>query len=655
MYVCPQDGYCSRPRTLVLVVLVTIFSLTCLSAQDSLSVGPGSAPPGGTAALNLTLNSPAGSEPMGVQWTFSYPSSSVSSITVTPAPGTNGSVACAGSSGLYTCVETSPTTMVNGPVAVATVQLSAAATGSVAVNLTNTYGALGSGSAVGLAGTGGSITVLSSASLGSLSCSPTSLTPPGSVSCTVALTSFAPTGGTSVALSSNSASLAVPGSVVVPAGASSATFTGTASAVSVNTTAVVTATYSAVSKTASEQLLAVALSSFTCSPTVFTPPLSVSCTVALSGPAPTGGAIITLSSNNATLTVPASVQIAAGATSATVTAQATAVTVDTTAVLTATYAGASKTASETLLGPMVLTSLSCVPSSLTSGGKSTCTASLNKAATSAVSVTVSSNNSAVAVPTSTSIAAGATSVAFTAQAGTVAATQSATITATAAGASVTAAITVSPAVAGKGAYVQSGKYTNDGSSTAVSASLPVASTAGNTLIAVVSWGDADASALSATDNAGNVYTIATRDFDSGNRQGLAILYASNAKSGATTTTVSLGTSAGYRRMIILEYSGLLAVDVTAKNISTATTAQNAVTSTGATTTAAGELVFGAVMDDYSHNNITAGTGFTQRSYTNNKDLACQDLIQAQTGSVASTQTFSKKDRYLAQMVTFKTQ
>ncbi len=52
------------------------------------------------------------------------------------------------------------------------------------------------------------------------------------------------------------------------------------------------------------------VSSLACSPATLTGPATSACTVTLSGPAPTGGSAIALASNNASLTVPASLTIA---------------------------------------------------------------------------------------------------------------------------------------------------------------------------------------------------------------------------------------------------------------------------------------------------------------------------------------------------------
>jgi len=91
----------------------------------------------------------------------------------------------------------------------------------------------------------------------------------------------------------------------------------------------------------------------------------------------------------------------------------------------------------------------------------------------------------------------------------------------------------------------------------------------------------------------------------------------------------------------------------AKNVANGTTTSNGITSTAAVTTASGDLIFGAVMDDAGVTTITAGTSFTQRQSVNNKDLASEDLVQVTAGSIAATHTFGSVDRYLAQMVAFR--
>src|SRR5712692_5854072 len=72
-------------------------------------------------------------------------------------------------------------------------------------------------------------------------------------------------------------------------------------------------------------------------------------TVTLSGPAPSGGVVVYLSSSASAATVPASVSVATGATSATFTVSTSNVTASTSVTVTASYGGATKTASLTIM------------------------------------------------------------------------------------------------------------------------------------------------------------------------------------------------------------------------------------------------------------------------------------------------------------------
>jgi hypothetical protein len=73
-------------------------------------------------------------------------------------------------------------------------------------------------------------------------------------------------------------------------------------------------------------------------------------TVTLSGPAPSGGAVVSLSSSNPSVaSVPASVTVPAGATSATFTVNTSVVVVSTTVTISASYNGTTQTATLTVL------------------------------------------------------------------------------------------------------------------------------------------------------------------------------------------------------------------------------------------------------------------------------------------------------------------
>jgi hypothetical protein len=176
-------------------------------------------------------------------------------------------------------------------------------------------------------------------------------------------------------------------------------------------------------------------------------------TVTLSGPAPTGGATVTLSSNNAAATVAASVGVAAGATSATFPVTTSAVTTSQSATITGTYNSSSRSAVLTVnpapAGPTV-SALALNPTTVTGGasGSSTGTVTLSgPAPTGGATVNLSSNNAAAAVPSSVVVAAGATSATFTVTTSAVTTSQSATITGSYNSSSRSAVLTINPAPA----------------------------------------------------------------------------------------------------------------------------------------------------------------------------------------------------------------
>ena len=184
---------------------------------------------------------------------------------------------------------------------------------------------------------------ISSLMVSSVALAPASVTGGGVSKCTVALTGPAPPGGASVVLSnSNPSAATVPSSVVVPGGSNSVTFNVTTRAVSADTSAMVTATYGGASKGATLAIKAASLSSVTLTPTVIHGGTTATGRVFLTGPAPTGGANVSL---NATPggSIPPSVLIPTGQSSGQFTFRANQVTQNVTVKVTATY-GNSKTA-----------------------------------------------------------------------------------------------------------------------------------------------------------------------------------------------------------------------------------------------------------------------------------------------------------------------
>jgi len=190
----------------------------------------------------------------------------------------------------------------------------------------------------------------------------------------------------------------------------------------------------------------VSLSSLTLNPTSVTGGNSSTGTATLSGAAPSGGFVVSLSSNNSVATVPSSVTVPAGATSKTFSVTTQTVTATTTAVITGTAGGVSRQASlsVTPAGAVTLSSLTLSPTSVKGGDDSQGTVRLSGPAPSGGTiVSLSSSDTSVAtVPASVTVAAGQTSRTFTVSTQRRSSNSSVNILATYGGVTKTAALTV---------------------------------------------------------------------------------------------------------------------------------------------------------------------------------------------------------------------
>src|SRR5947208_6091560 len=167
---------------------------------------------------------------------------------------------------------------------------------------------------------------------------------------TVTLSGPAPAGDAQVMLSSSNGAASVPSSVIVPAGSSSATFTISTSAVAASTPVTISASYGGVSTSASFAVTPPTVSSLTMNPTSLMRGAQSSMgTVTLSGPAPAGGAQVMLSRSNGAASVPSSVIVPAGSSSATFTVNTSVVLLSTSATISASYNSTTQTASLTVL------------------------------------------------------------------------------------------------------------------------------------------------------------------------------------------------------------------------------------------------------------------------------------------------------------------
>ena len=169
---------------------------------------------------------------------------------------------------------------------------------------------------------------------------------------TITLSATAATAVSVTLTTSNAAVATVPASVAVPAGSSTAAFTITGVAAG---TATVTATLNGSSSQSpmfTVVRIAVSLISFTSASVVGGN--SISGTVALTAAAPAGGAVVVLAAADP-VTVPASVTVPAGSSSATFGVTTRAVNGTIVATVTGTYGGASASASLSVTKPTAAT------------------------------------------------------------------------------------------------------------------------------------------------------------------------------------------------------------------------------------------------------------------------------------------------------------
>ena len=186
-----------------------------------------------------------------------------------------------------------------------------------------------------------------------LSVNPTSVVGGDGATGTLTLTDAAPSGGLVVSLSSSNPSAAtVPASVIVAPRTSSRTFTIGTNPVASLTSVTVTATLGSTTRTTTLEITTAAppssLTSITLDPSTVTAGKSASGTVTLASAASGSGLFVKLSSSIPSVaTVPESVTVQPGATSATFTVSTSAVSSSTKVTITGTGGGATCTATLT--------------------------------------------------------------------------------------------------------------------------------------------------------------------------------------------------------------------------------------------------------------------------------------------------------------------
>ena len=278
-----------------------------------------------------------------------------------------------------------------------------------------------------------------------LSITPSTVEGGDSATGTVTLSEPAPEGGVRVNLSSDENAADVPSSIIIPEGATERTFTVSTSVVGSETDATITATSA---NSASDTLtiepseggpVEGTIKSVEVSPSTVEGGSSATGTVTLAEPAPEGGVLVDLSSDEGAANVPSSITIPEGETEGTFNVSTTSVESETVATITAESANS---ASDTLTiqpddgggpGEGTIQSLSVTPGAVDGGATATGTVTLaDPAPEGGVLVDLSSDEGAANVPSSITIPEGETEGTFDVETSPVSEDTVATITATSA-------------------------------------------------------------------------------------------------------------------------------------------------------------------------------------------------------------------------------
>jgi probable HAF family extracellular repeat protein len=266
----------------------------------------------------------------------------------------------------------------------------------------------------------------------------------------VTLTSNPPGGDAVVRLSSSRPDIApVPATLIVPAHNNSPTraFNIIPATVSQPTPVDITASYGGVTITKTLTVVPTALAQLYLTPTTIIGGCGTSAgKITLTGAAPPGGAVVTLTNTNSKANVPASITVPAGASSQAFTVTTSTVTTNQVGSVTASYGGVSKTLTVTVR-PIRVATLAFSPNPVTGGANASAALTLECAAPAGGTlVTLSSSNASVAAPTVSSITipAGAKTGSFTVRTSRVTASTSVNVYATVYGVRKSAVLTVRP-------------------------------------------------------------------------------------------------------------------------------------------------------------------------------------------------------------------
>jgi len=178
-------------------------------------------------------------------------------------------------------------------------------------------------------------------------------------------------------------------------------------------------------------------------------------------------------------------------------------------------------------------------------------------------------------------------------------------------------------------FVQATANAASANASSLSVALPSNTHAGDLILVGFDFAN-NAATPSITDSQGNTFTQVGTQMTSPAGAGSRLYFAKNIKGGTDTVKVTLSASSSYLEMYLTEYSGAdpnNPIDVQAESSGAA----GAVSSGAATTTVAGDVIYGYCAGDAA---CTVGSGFVARS-TLNSNLV-EDKTASTVGSYAAT-------------------
>ena len=178
-------------------------------------------------------------------------------------------------------------------------------------------------------------------------------------------------------------------------------------------------------------------------------------------------------------------------------------------------------------------------------------------------------------------------------------------------------------------FVQAVANTTSASASSLSLSFPASTVAGDLILVAFDY-DTNTTPSSITDSQGNVFTEVGNQLTSPGGARSRVYYAKSIKGGPDTVTVNLSANSGWIELYLTEYSGVdqtNPIDAQAGAFGSA----GPVSSGNATTTVAGDLIYGWCLGDGS---CTAGSGFAARATFHGNLI--EDKLVGNPGTYAAT-------------------